>query len=230
MTETEWLAATHPDPMLLFLRGKATDRKLRLFIAACCRRVVQTFLDDEEEWRVDSIDVGERYADGLADEDEREKALGDASDGRPDLLWDCCTNLVLADFVKEKPDDADGIDCAIGAAFEARTVAVLDDDDLDRELVEAATQAGLVRDIFGPLPFRKVVVPRAWRTELVETLARAAYAERELPAGTLDPERLGVLADALEDAGGEGDILAHLREPAPRYRGDWVLDLLLGKR
>jgi hypothetical protein len=45
-------------------------------------------------------------------------------------------------------------------------------------------------------------------------LTTAAYDNRILPAGTLDPDRLAVLADALEDAGCDnGDILAHLRGP-----------------
>jgi hypothetical protein len=36
MTEDEWLAATDPQEMLLFLRnsGKASERRLRLFAAA----------------------------------------------------------------------------------------------------------------------------------------------------------------------------------------------------
>ena len=39
MTETEWLAATDPTPMLRFLAGKTSDRKLRLFACSCCLRL-----------------------------------------------------------------------------------------------------------------------------------------------------------------------------------------------
>jgi hypothetical protein len=61
-------------------------------------------------------------------------------------------------------------------------------------------------------------------------MAQTAYDERILPAGTLDPDRLAVLADALEDAGCDNaDILSHLRGPGPHVRGCWVVDLLLGK-
>ena len=40
MTEAEWLACTDPTPMLLFLHGRASDRKLRLFIANCKMRPI----------------------------------------------------------------------------------------------------------------------------------------------------------------------------------------------
>ena len=46
----------------------------------------------------------------------------------------------------------------------------------------------------------------------------------------LDPDRLAVLADALEEAGCDNaDLLSHLRGPGPHVRGCWALDLLLGK-
>jgi hypothetical protein len=39
MTEAEWLACKDLDVMLRFLEGKVSERKLRLFVVACCRRV-----------------------------------------------------------------------------------------------------------------------------------------------------------------------------------------------
>jgi hypothetical protein len=64
----------------------------------------------------------------------------------------------------------------------------------------------------------------------VLALAQATYDGRTLPAGTLEPDRLAVLADALEDAGcTDAAILGHLRGPGPHVRGCWALDLILGK-
>ncbi len=48
MTEPEWLAGLDPESMLEFLRGKATDRKLRLFGWACFR-CTWPLLD--EDWK-----------------------------------------------------------------------------------------------------------------------------------------------------------------------------------
>jgi hypothetical protein len=51
-----------------------------------------------------------------------------------------------------------------------------------------------------------------------------------LPSGHLDPARLAVLADALEDADCTDEaILAHLRSPGLHVLGCWALDLIRGK-
>lgn len=83
--------------------------------------------------------------------------------------------------------------------------------------------------IFGN-PFRPVSLDRFWLTPTLTSLATAAYEERILPSGELDPARLAVLSDALEEAGcDDADILSHLRSPGPHVRGCWALDLVLSK-
>ena len=63
------------------------------------------------------------------------------------------------------------------------------------------------------------------------SLAQAAYEDRSLPAGTLDPTRLALLADALEEVGCDNaDLLSHLRGPGRHVRGCWPVDLLTGRR
>jgi hypothetical protein len=87
-------------------------------------------------------------------------------------------------------------------------------------------------DIFGN-PFHHVSLDPAWLAwngGAAVKLSQAAYEDRLLPSGELDPARLAVLADALEEAGcADANILAHCRGPGPHVRGCWVVDLLLGK-
>jgi hypothetical protein len=88
--------------------------------------------------------------------------------------------------------------------------------------------AQLLRCLFGN-PFRPASCDPAWRTATVVGLAAAAYEGRRLPAGHLDPERLAVLADALEEAGCPPghDLLLHLRGPGPHVRGCAAVDAIL---
>jgi hypothetical protein len=214
MTEAEWLACTEPKTMLEFLRGTASDRKLRLFAVACCRRMWNLLKDERSR---EAVAVAGRYADGLATEKEREEAA-DAADAANRLTYFAAPAAAAI-----RPD---AVLAAEGASELSAAYAV--DADAPSE-TELAAQATMLRDIIGN-PFRPVALDPAWRTPTVTALATAAYEERHLPTGTLDTQRLAILADALEDAGCDnGDILSHLRGPGPHVRGCWAVDLLLGK-
>ncbi|MBX9678322.1 MAG: hypothetical protein K2X38_06130 [Gemmataceae bacterium] len=91
-----------------------------------------------------------------------------------------------------------------------------------------AAVADLLREIAGN-PFHLHSIDLSNLTDTVASLAKAAY-ERNEPSGHLDPMRLAILADALEDAGSnDTHILSHLRSFGPHVRGCWALDLILGK-
>jgi hypothetical protein len=90
---------------------------------------------------------------------------------------------------------------------------------------EARAPCDLLRDLFGPLPFRAVQVGSTSLTPAAVALARAIYEDRRF-------EDLPILADALEEAGClNQEITQHLRQPGQVHvRGCWPLDLLLDKR
>lgn len=71
MTEDEWLTSTDPEPMLDFLERMTSDRRLRLFACACCRRFWRCLNDVRSR---DAIEVAERLADGKATSVESESA------------------------------------------------------------------------------------------------------------------------------------------------------------
>jgi hypothetical protein len=223
MTESEWLACADPLRMLESLKAKASERKQFLFAVACCRRVGR-LAGDELSRSV--VDFTERYAEGGASRSELAAApVGEEDgDGLP-CLW------------AESAGDASRL-AARWAAQEARAAIWGAATGPGREAEEAADaardaerscQSALIRCIVGN-PFRPATASRACHTPIVVALAQAAYEQRTLPAGTLDPARLAVLADALEEAGcADPDMLGHLRGPGPHVRGCWAVDLLLGK-
>jgi hypothetical protein len=61
VTEADWLSCVDPQPMLEYLRGTVSERKLRLFAVACVRRVER--LLREKEGLV-ALQLAERMAEG----------------------------------------------------------------------------------------------------------------------------------------------------------------------
>jgi hypothetical protein len=233
MTEAEWLACTEPHKMLQFLRGKGSDRKLRLFAVACCRRIAGWFTDPRLR---QGVEAAERYADGHA----RREDLAAAAVAVEQVCQEACqaydthcrTAAAVRTLVGWEPLETDY------GAVQPETLLVNQTGEAVRRAENGGrraeprahqAQCRLLRDIVGN-PFRPATLDRGCLTSDVLSLAQAAYDQRTLPEGELDPARLALLADALEEAGcANADILAHLRGEGPHVRGCWVVDLLLGK-
>jgi hypothetical protein len=202
MMESEWLATADADAMLEYLddNENTSERKLRLFCGACCRRVWDR-LQEEKTRR--AVATSERFADGEAT-----------------LAEYRATSRAAYEPWMARSLAASG---GIWDPIEATTYG------MDTWPWPVPGAADLLRDLFGPLPFRDVALDPAWLTETVRSVAQATYQERELPSGTLEPQRLSILGDALEEAGAGGDIVAHLRSPGPHFRGCWCVDMLTGR-
>jgi hypothetical protein len=219
--------------MIFWMEERTSERKWRLFAVACCRRVWPHIPDARSRQAVESA---EQFADGLIEERDLQQTYPDAlaafeeicrsRTGEKDLFhpmwraqfafrrsapavvrWACLAAWTTAAE-------------AVKAAKTAESVANSKD---------LAAQCELLRELIGN-PFRPVSLDPAWQTAAVFALAQAAYDNRILPAGTLEPLRLAILADALEEAGcTEQAILDHLRGSGPHVRGCWALDAVLGK-
>jgi hypothetical protein len=281
MTEQEWLAGTDPQKMLECLRGRASDRKLRLFACACCRRIWNLLIDNRSR---DAVEAAERYTDGELSTEIFALVRGTAHAAFLDAKWAEWRAEADANFcdtpeyravnvelyaacaaraaVSVKADqcirlrDAYGpanveSQCSDEGSYHCHKWAAIAQCEADRLLLRdardyatrrwpgaiedthATQPSSILQDIFGN-PFRPVALDPAWLTwhdATIPQLAQALYDDRDLPSGHLDPHRLAVLADALEDAGcDDHDILAHCRGPGPHVRGCWVIDTLLGKQ
>jgi hypothetical protein len=229
MTEAEWLVSTDPTPMLEFLSDKAAERKLRLFAVACCRQVWPLLFDERSR---DAVELVELFADGLATQEELARASLAAFRAYEDAFFDHRSGAGSAattayNTTRTAPiTNSDGTQLPFHSTHHSVTYVLSTVQDCS---VENERLSGMLKGIFGN-PFRLVSIEPTWQTPTVLAIAHAAYENRNLPAGTLDPDRLAVLADALEDAGcTSADILNHLRQPGEHVRGCWVVDLLLGK-
>jgi hypothetical protein len=210
--------------MLGFLGGKASKRKVRLFAAACCRRIWHLLPDERSRA---AVEVAERYVDKKAGEQTRHAASEAAVAATTPYYsgpGNVFTPLMAAAAAQETASKRRKL---ADSAAKFASSALLRGGAAAKQ-GESRAQSLLLRDVIGN-PFRPVAFDRAWRTAAVASLAQAAYEERHLPAGTLDPLRLSVLADALEEAGANPAIVAHLRSDEPHVRGCWALDLALAR-
>ncbi len=78
MTEAEWLVCDDPILMLGLVKDGVTERKMRLFALACCRRTESLLVPDRVPHCRRAIAVLESRIEGLVSEHDLQTALGDA--------------------------------------------------------------------------------------------------------------------------------------------------------
>jgi hypothetical protein len=246
MTEAEWLACIDPQPMLELLRRTASDRKVRLFAVACCRRVWSSL--EHEEFR-DAVRKAESFADALVDRaamvhaHEQARAIFAKLHGKdngpaaaltasgfpapPKSIWERVADALDDPWWEDEFEKGDRLAPALVTARHAARAAA----DLQgakhtlnspATMAEQREQPVLVRCLFGN-PFQPPPVCAEWLTGEVKALADVIYAERGF-------DRMPHLADALEASGcTDAGLLEHCRSAREHARGCWVVDLLLGK-
>ena len=247
MSEAEWLACDDPTLMLRALRGKASERKLRLLICACCRRFWPLLREPSMR---NAVEVGEAHAD---DEDFNDQAEHYDAAAAPllkeispeihkgTIFVDGYARQCLIQAVLAPLTPIGGVDLTVAGTSEALMCAAegvgRDTAEQPPRLVERwaesrrqealkrekQAQCGLVREVFGPTLFRPVSLKPEWRSARAVALAATSYADRTF-------ERMPELGGVLRDAGcEESELLGHCRGPSPHVRGCWVLDLVLGR-
>jgi hypothetical protein len=229
LTETDWLSCADLWTVYDYLRREQlSSRHCRLFAVACCRRLWHLFRDPRSR---SAVEIGERFADGLASAAELSAATQEADEAREaaEELW------MTGDYEKS-PAETFGNDAAFHAAKLAQSSVYDPPARYIANLIIEATRASESASVYGTAadnalhgspypdcfvdnkesenraycellreifgnPFRPVSMDPSWRTQTVLGLAQAAYVDRVMPAGLLDKDRLAILADALEDAG-----------------------------
>lgn len=233
ITEQTWLTSDNPLPMLEYLRGKASIRKLRLFVVASCCRLGHII--GEENARC-VRDTGEGCADGELDGKAvaslvkkhlrgNSPGSGSVDDDVHNYIWEAVRTIARTKTVAHAKNAATKTKIAAGAAAWAASERekVSDVRALARArdaawAVERKAQAALLRHLLGN-PFRPCVAPDHWPSNVTK-LADALYNGQDCGFA---------LHDALLEAG-HPELAEHFRQEQSHPKGCWLVDVVLGKK
>jgi hypothetical protein len=233
MTEKEWASSNEPLSMLEFVKGKASNRKLRLYAVACCRNVWQWI----PEYSRKSVEAAERYADKQATRKDMSQAIDDILkdfEARPYFdgsiacayyvsrwsIWDAVNGVLRA--TGSTPTSEKWLK-AVNSKRKTKAIR----EAARKECVQiykaqVAAHCNIARDIFSPF----IRLRRNYFAFTPKTLAiaQSIYDNRIF---SLMPS----LADALQSDGCDNmSILNHCRMNKLHFRGCYVIDAILGKR
>lgn len=232
MAQPEWLATVNPDVLLNILHPTGTwlsvqappppetTRRLRLFACACARMVWDFLPTDARS----AVLIRERFAEGRATEaDVRASAVRFAKGAEFSQLY--AMNAAVADPSDAARSAAKALASrAAGSAPPGRPTTPEWGTAWSAVYNAARThQAELVRDIFPPPGYAPRLEPD-WRTSTVVALAQQMDSSGDFSA-------VPILADAIQDAGCYDEVMLDRCRARSQVhcRGNWVVDLVLGR-
>jgi hypothetical protein len=219
MTETEWEMSNDPRRMLQVIEASLpSERKVRLFNAAICRRYWE-YLPEESKA---ILSESELLADGLVQRGSGEFDLchrANAIVGPLDRKYP--TKRYPNAKTRIRRDSAAAVCYAVIPNELWGAVSYF----WEINPAEKEWHSAILRDVFGN-PFRQVSLDPSsvmCGGAKLMSIAQAIYDNRGF-------DRLPLLADALEGAGcTNAYLLAHCRQLGPHFKGCWAVDLILGK-
>jgi hypothetical protein len=255
MNAAAWRKSGNPYKMLAFVCEWASERKLRLFACACCRRVWRQLKDRRSR---KAVECAERHAEGKLDSKELQAARRAAAQvkgakGNQNIAEDAAA-MAAVETARPRAQLVEGESVYLAAQLTAEVAGLVAanrawmpawkqarQERLDRE---AATHRadGTASDAMYPAETAErqhqadllrdlFGNPTSKRRRDLSWLANVNATANNLArtiAAKQSFESMPILADALEDAGcGDIEILTHLRGTSPHALGCWVLDLLL---
>jgi hypothetical protein len=229
VTEDDWLASRAPEPMLTFLHGKTSARKLRLFACACVRRVWHLLKAEPSRHLVE---VAEGFADGLVSVAELDQATAQARAPTDPAWWRrrIWGVGVLRASTEDWPHRGAALALTAAATENVYQAATLTGNVCSVVKIHPFSweswfgwgkapraQAVLLRHVIGN-PFRPYPAPTTWPATVVQ-LAEALYVG--------EPCR-EPLVDALLESG-HPELAEHFRGEDRHPKGCWALDVILGR-
>jgi hypothetical protein len=257
MTVEEWLTCTDVDALLDFVAGRLSERKLRLYACARCRRVWDLLTDPRSR---DAVEAAEWFADRLVSADDLAAAFVAAngvSGERARHAVEAFNAWSLAVQHRWAPRPGEDVawaeeefrrleaewSTAAAATWAASATGALRWDESARWVFRGFPERSRIASVLADpprLPFADE--PHTLLRDLAgnpfhpptvrpEWLAWNGGAVGRIARTIYDERRfddLPVLADALEEAGcASPNFLLHCRRPAQHVPGCWLLDALL---
>ena len=204
--------------MDLDLTKLTDDRKLRLFAVACVREVSDLLFDERSK---NAVDVAERFADGLASEEELDNANSAAwttansvaMDAAWSVAWaayyttsvayNAASNAAYysARFLRDRTESASACYAEYDAAKEKQQLFLNDITDKPNIIISPESLA--------------------WNNQTLSKLATQIYNNKQF-------EDMSILADALQDANATTQFIQHCYKPV-HIKGCWLIDILMEK-